>query len=71
MFHTRGLGSPVKMDEECGHWEKTVLGEGTADTGPDAGRTRREHGSPCQLTLETWAGTKKSGTEGGFQEALS
>lgn len=48
------------MGEECGCWEKTILGEGTAGTGPDAGRTGQEHGSACQVILETWAGTKKS-----------
>ena len=64
MFHTSGRGSPVRMDEECGHWEKTVLGEDTAGTVPDTGRARREHGSACQVILETWAGTKKSGHRG-------
>lgn len=52
------------MDEESGHWEKTVLGEDTAGTVPDTGRAGREHRSACQVILETWAGTKKSGHRG-------
>lgn len=54
------------MHEECGRWEKTVPGEGTTDTGPGRGRTRREH----RIALSAHSGDlgwhQESGTEGGF-----